>query len=516
MDLARLPLPADDQDEPFVPDLSEGPERGLYLALFELLDEGLIITGDETILEVNSAACRHLERSYGELVGQPLASLFPSEQAFLAARGRMFIQGQMRGSLQVSLPGGRHRDMRFSAAARLRPGIHALVLAPDYLAEAGTLPGPVDTLWPRLAAALEQPVLVVDGEVRVAAANAAALRRLRLARPDLVGRPLGDRLAVRWPAAGDEPLAGLRLSTGEQVAARILAGPKPGWCLLILPAERSGERRALPPSAALAPPAEIVQDTEDLARRALHASLAQAIERHQLEVHVAPERRLGASRPAAEALLRWRHPELGLIPCGHLLPVLRQGGLLADFGAWTLAEACTQAARWAAQGRNLPLVVNVALEQLADPAFPDQLRQILVDSGLAPAQLELDVEEALLAHGDAPHLATLRKLADLGVGLAIDNFGHGPSSILRLGRLPLTRLRLDPAFVRAGLAAPAALKATLAMARALGLGVVAKGVDDEAAQIRLVELGCTAFQGRHIGTPLDAAGFAQRHLGLVG
>ena len=160
-------------------------------------------------------------------------------------------------------------------------------------------------------------------------------------------------------------------------------------------------------------------------------------------------------------------------------------------------------------------MVNVALEQLGDPAFPERLGEILRITGLAPALLELDVEEALLTHGDAPHLAALHKLADLGVGLAIDNFGHGPSSILGLGRLPLSRLRLDPAFVRAGLAAPATLKTTLAMARALGLEVVAKGVDDEAARARLVEMGCTALQGRHIGPPVDAGEFARHHLGLA-
>jgi EAL domain-containing protein (putative c-di-GMP-specific phosphodiesterase class I)/PAS domain-containing protein len=543
MDLARLSRPSDDQDEPFIPDLSEGVEGGLYLALFELLDEGLVITGDETILEANSAACRLLERGYGELVGQPLAELFPSEQAFLAARGRMFIQGQMRGSLQIALPGGRRRDMRFCAAARLRPGVHALVLSPDYLAEAAAPASPADPLWPRLAAALEQPVIVVDDEARIAAANAATLRRLRLSRTELVGLPLEERLTVRWPAAGGEPLAQLRLPSGEELAARLLPGPKPGWRLLILPAEPENRHApaapllpaALPPPAGVsgsearraplrkqpksAPPqvpartaARDARNNLDLANRALEASLAQAIERQELEIHFAPEWRLGASRPAAEALLRWRHRELGLIPCGHLLPVLRQAGLLADFGAWTLEQACAQAARWTARGRPVPVVVNVAAEQLADPAFAARLRGFLKDQGLAPATLELDLEESLLAEDDARQRVVLDELAGLGVGLAIDNFGQGLSSIPRLARLPITRLRLDPALVREGLGTPAPLEATLAMAYALGLKVGAKGVDDAAAQARLVDLGCTALQGRHIGAPVDPAGFAQRHL----
>lgn len=522
MDLARLSRPPDDQDEPFIPDLSEGVESGLYLALFELLDEGLLITGDELVLEANSAACRLLERGYGDLVGRPLAGLFPTEQAFLAARARMFIQGQMRGSLQIALPDGRRRDLRFCAAARLRPGVHALVLSPDHLAETGSASladAPADALWPRLAAALEQPVIVVDDEARIAAANAAALRRLRLARSALVGLPLEQSLAVRWPT-GRDALAQLRLRDGETLAARLLPGPKPGWRLLILPVEAEALRPALPAPASgeagtPVPPAPTPQPSPtDLARRALEASLAQAIEHQELEIHYAPEWRPGAAHPAAEALLRWRHPELGLIPCGSLLPLLRESGLLADFGAWTLERACAQAARWAAEDRSLPVVVNVAAEQLADPAFPARLRALLGKYGLAPEALELDLDESLLAEGGGVRQeAVLEELAGLGVGLAIDNFGFGLSSIPQLASLPLTRLRLDPALVREGLAAPAALQAVLAMARALGLEVGAKGVDDADAQTRLLELGCTALQGRHIGPPLDAAGFAQRHLG---
>ena len=196
-------------------------------------------------------------------------------------------------------------------------------------------------------------------------------------------------MAVRWPADREEPVADLRLPDGETLAARALPGPKPGWRLLILPAREAGPPPPLATAAVIGRPAESTVDTQDLAHRALQASLAQALERRQLEVHVAPEWRLGTSRPAAEALLRWRHPELGLIPCGHLLPVLRQGDLLRGFGAWTLAQACAQAARWAAQGRSLPLVVNVALEQLIDPAFPGQLREILAATGLDHVALDV-------------------------------------------------------------------------------------------------------------------------------
>jgi EAL domain-containing protein (putative c-di-GMP-specific phosphodiesterase class I) len=112
----------------FAPDLSEGAEVGVYLALLELIDEGLIITGDEVIIDANSAACRLLGRSYRQIAGRPLAELFADEYAFLDARERLMIRGEERGTLALVLPDGRVHDFPYIAAPRLRPGIHAIVL----------------------------------------------------------------------------------------------------------------------------------------------------------------------------------------------------------------------------------------------------------------------------------------------------------------------------------------------------------------------------------------------------
>jgi EAL domain-containing protein (putative c-di-GMP-specific phosphodiesterase class I) len=121
-------------EELFTPDLSEGAEIGVYLALLELIDEGLIITGDEYIIDANSAACRLLGRSYRQLAGQSLASLFSGEHAFLEARERLLIRGEARGMLRLALPDGREHDFPYIAAPRLRPGIHAIVLDHERLA----------------------------------------------------------------------------------------------------------------------------------------------------------------------------------------------------------------------------------------------------------------------------------------------------------------------------------------------------------------------------------------------
>ena len=232
MDISPIRRPPAEPTEHLVPDLSDGAEAGLYLALFELVEEGLIITSDETILEVNSAACHLLERTYPQLAGQPLAELFPSEAAYLAARAALFVDGASRGSLLLGMPGGERRHLRCLAAARVRPGVHALVLSPDNAGIDDIAPRPErqDEVWPRLAAAVAQPVLVIDGNRRVSAANAAAQGRLG---DD--GRPLAGR-----------DVTSLAVNDSEW---RRLPGPRPGWELLIMPGQDAATGPAAKPAA---------------------------------------------------------------------------------------------------------------------------------------------------------------------------------------------------------------------------------------------------------------------------
>lgn len=232
MELAPVPR---DPDEPFVPDLSEGAEAGLYLSLFELMNEGLIITSDETILEVNSAVCRLMERSYRDLAGQPLSTLFPSERAFLNARAALFIQGEVRGSLRVRLPGGRERDLAYVAAARIRPGVHAIILSPDPVTGLGETPvRAADTVWPRLAAAVDQPVLILDGGDRIVAANAPARRRFGLGDSSLTGRPLAEVCRLAEPDRQSGPVLVSPVDGAPDIPGRLLVGPEPGWRILLL------------------------------------------------------------------------------------------------------------------------------------------------------------------------------------------------------------------------------------------------------------------------------------------
>lgn len=492
------PLRGKPPEEPFVPDLSEGAETGVYLALLELIDEGLIITGDETIIDVNSAACRLLEREYRELANRPLADIFPDERAFLEARARLLIQGEMRGSLRVALPGGRHRDFRFVAAARLRPGIHALILSPDLLAE--TRPeDDGDRIWPRLAAALAQPVIVVDDQRRVSAANAAALESLGMRRDALIGQPVKDCLKLDWPSAGGAPIARIHATRhDEPLQARVLDGPRPGWHLLVLPAGVSTQAGTIAAPAASSPPA----------RR----SNQLAILNDQLELHFQPlvNARTGAIH-SGEALLRWHHPVNGVIPFRRFAHAARDDGRLPELGGWALRAACRAAQAWpSTQGRSPSVTVNIAIEQILHGALVQQVTTALSESGIEPQRLELDLDEQVLVAAEDEVAPILHALAALGVRLAIDDFGHGLSTIRRLKRYPIQALKLDPELVRqVGRLdeSDAVVESIVCMARPLGLKVLARGVENEAQQAFLLALECDLQQGPLFGPPMTAPDF---------
>lgn len=503
--------------EPFIPDFSEGLETGLYLALLELMDEGLIITSDEVVLEANAAACRLLEREYRELVGQPLESLFPTSKEFLLARGRLFIQGEARGSLQLALPGGRRRPLRFVSAARIRPGVHALILSRDLLAETAATDFPPDvpaatppvernhpmpdTLWPRLAAVLEQPVIVLDGAGQVSAANLAALSALNVERDQLVGQALEARLDVRWPPADGPQRAELRTDArARPIIARILQGPRPGWRVLVLPM----------PGGAGAPKQEPARNEEAKARAA-RALSRRAIAEQQLEIHFQPLVDARDQRiQGGEALLRWHHPSRGLTPFGQIGAMIQDPTALAAMSDWALQSACQAASEWPAA---IMLTVNIARGQILDDKLHERVTLALQRSGLAPERLQLDFEENILLDDQSRIAPTLEALHALGVRLAIDDFGRGATSIPRLRRYPVGAIKLDPGLV-SGVghdeASEAVVEAIGAMAGILGLKVLARGVSTHPQQDFLIALGCHLQQGPLFGKPETVADFASQ------
>lgn len=443
--IAPQPPRPDLPREPFVADFSEGLETGLYLALLELIDEGLIITGDETMIDANSAACRLLERDYRQIVGKPLSELFPNERSFLEARDRLLIQGEMRGSIQVSLPGGRSRDMRFIAAARLRPGMHALILSPDIVAEAygRDHAGGEDRVWPRLAAAISQALVVVDEGQRIQALNALARAQLGTGNGDVIGRRIDEVIEVRWPEAHETPVAQL---AGRD--ARVLPGPRSGWKLLLVEAGE-GVAKAIPESAPFEPGIELVVDVRSGER------LGTAV--------VVPAR---SQRPDAEAAVsldeRALHYALGLLAHGR--------------AAW----------------------VCVTLHSPPGAAMVARLRAELMRSAVPATALELGFDAVALALAGEEGDAALDALRALGVRTALDDVGVAPFALAPLAAGRIDVVRISEELVRA-LAheeqAEALIEAVAGLAAGFGAEVRVCGIRSPAESDFLTALGCPLQQG---------------------
>lgn len=238
------------------------------------------------------------------------------------------------------------------------------------------------------------------------------------------------------------------------------------------------------------------RQAEAAQRRRLRRELADAVRRGELELHYQPRICLRSNAQlGAEALARWPHRRRGLLSPGTFLPLAESAGLTPELGAWALHTACTAAAAWPSE---LGVSVNVAAAQLAGGHLPDQLAAALECSGLAPERLTLEFGEAVLAETGLDTLLTLSALRDLGVGLAVDKFGHGPASVSLLRRLPLTTLKLDRILLRDATACAAdlaILRALTEAGHALGLCVVADGVETSEQRSLLVEIGCDAAQG---------------------
>ncbi|HEV2890722.1 MAG TPA: EAL domain-containing protein [Frankiaceae bacterium] len=238
-----------------------------------------------------------------------------------------------------------------------------------------------------------------------------------------------------------------------------------------------------------------------VARLQTESALHEALERGQLRVHYQPEVDLLTGEiVAAEALVRWEHPDNGLVPPDDFIPLAEETGLIDQIGRWVLREACWQAARWRdARPGGEPFVVwvNLSPRQLSSDVVA-LVRSALHESGVDPSQLGLEVTEtALVADGDAA-VAVLHDLRALGVRLVIDDFGTGYSSLAYLRRLPVDGVKIDRSFV-AGLGSSpedaAIVAAVVGMASALGLSTVAEGVENATQLAEVVRLGCDAAQG---------------------
>lgn len=207
---------------------------------------------------------------------------------------------------------------------------------------------------------------------------------------------------------------------------------------------------------------------------------------------------------AVEALVRWNHPELGLIMPDRFIGLAEESGSIIALGEWVLREACRQNKAWQTAGAgHVTVCVNVSARQFTDPTWVDRVQAALKDSGLEPRYLELEVTESLLMRDVDSAVAIMKRLQALGVGLAIDDFGTGYSSLSALKNFPVSRLKIDRSFIGGEQSDRSIAKAVISLGQQLNLKVIAEGVETEEQAEFLANSQCDEVQGFHFCKPLD-------------
>jgi diguanylate cyclase (GGDEF)-like protein/PAS domain S-box-containing protein len=253
---------------------------------------------------------------------------------------------------------------------------------------------------------------------------------------------------------------------------------------------------------------EMAMDKELRERRALQQDLRNAIQRNELELHYQPQAHIGGEITGFEALVRWHHPRFGMVPPSNFIPLAEENGMIGTLGAWILRTACQEAASWP---RPLRIAVNLSPVQFQRGDLAKLVHEVLLETGLSPPRLELEITEGVLIGDFSGAVSTLRRLKNLGVRIAMDDFGTGYSSLSYLQSFPFDKIKIDRAFV-ANLAhsrqATTIIRAVIALGRGLDLPVVAEGVETEEQLAFLRNEQCSEIQGFYVGRPRPIADYA--------
>ncbi len=250
-----------------------------------------------------------------------------------------------------------------------------------------------------------------------------------------------------------------------------------------------------------------------LERLQLEIQLRRAVDEQQLQVFYQPKLCLRTGRlDSAEALVRWHHPQRGMVAPGEFIGLAEETGLISAIGEFVLRKACWQACEWQRQGMApIRVSVNLSVHQLRQGKLVSLVRQVLEETGLAPQWLELELTESQLLDSVEHIITTFQQLRDLGVKLAIDDFGTGYSSLSYLRRFPVDYVKIDRAFISGlgdGTEDAAIIQAIISMAHSLGLKVVAEGVENQSQLEFLRSHGCDEVQGYLISRPIEATAMA--------
>jgi diguanylate cyclase (GGDEF)-like protein len=250
------------------------------------------------------------------------------------------------------------------------------------------------------------------------------------------------------------------------------------------------------------------RDDHSRERLAMAGELRGAIERDEIVVHFQPQSALdGSGVRGVEALVRWQHPERGLVPPFQFLPLVEQIGLMRPLTMHVLDRSLAQCRAWLDDGTDLRVAVNLGAADLLDPRLPGDVAVLLSEHGVAADRLKLEITETIVMADPKRGRAVLDELRALGIAIALDDFGTGHSSLSYLKNLPIDELKVDRSFVM-GIAGDerdaAIVRSTVQLARSLGLRVVAEGVEDAETWSLLLDLGCDEAQGYHLARPLPS------------
>ncbi len=358
-----------------------------------------------------------------------------------------------------------------------------------------------------------------------------AARLMQITRQqDTVSRMSGDEFTLLLPQTGSDGAVHLAHKISEAVAQplhaadhELIVTPSIGIALYPLDGRnvdallQSGDaalRRAKLAGGnnfQFSDPAMLQQTSRTLR---IENGLRHALGRGELDLHYQPQIDLASGRlVGCEALLRWKHPELGVVAPADFIPVAEESGLILPIGEWAIRTAVARNKAW--QEAGLPpivVAVNVSAMQFRRDDFPERVRQILAEAGLSPCWLGLELTESVMSEDPEQAIRSMEELNAQGIQLAIDDFGTGYSSLAYLKRLRINKLKIDQSFVRdcitdAGSAS--IMSGTIVMAHSMGLKTIAEGVETIGQVVALKDMGCDEAQGYGYGKPMTADAFAQ-------
>jgi EAL domain-containing protein (putative c-di-GMP-specific phosphodiesterase class I) len=263
--------------------------------------------------------------------------------------------------------------------------------------------------------------------------------------------------------------------------------------------------------------------THSLARLTLESALRHALERNEFSLDYQAKLDLKTKNiTGVEALLRWHHPDLGVVSPTQFIPVAEETGMIVPIGRWVLRTACAQNVAWQQDGLPpLCIAVNLSARQFADESLTTDIVAALRDNGMKPELLELELTESMVMQNPERAVKILTAISEMGVRIAIDDFGVGYSSLAQIKRFPIDTLKVDRSFIRdleKNAEDRAITEAIISMGKTLSLTVVAEGVETEEQQNFLVDHACDAMQGYYFSKPIDRdqfASFLRQHAAAV-